>query len=43
MTESAEAFQARYYEQNVSVYDSMRNVSDDHGRNLALHRHRDDS
>jgi hypothetical protein len=36
MTESAEAFQARYYEQNVSVYDSMRNVRDDHERDLVL-------
>jgi ubiquinone/menaquinone biosynthesis C-methylase UbiE len=36
MSESAEALQARYYEQSVSAYDSMHNASDDHEHNLAL-------
>jgi ubiquinone/menaquinone biosynthesis C-methylase UbiE len=36
MSESAEALQARYYEQSVSAYDCMHNASDDHEHNLAL-------
>ncbi len=36
MSESAEALQARYYEQSVSSYDSMHNASEDHEHNLAL-------
>jgi ubiquinone/menaquinone biosynthesis C-methylase UbiE len=36
MTESAEALQAKYYEQSVAAYDSMHNASDDHEHNLAL-------
>jgi ubiquinone/menaquinone biosynthesis C-methylase UbiE len=36
MSESAEALQARYYEQSISSYDSMHNASEDHEHNLAL-------
>jgi hypothetical protein len=36
MTESAEALQAKYYEQSVAAYDSMHNASDEHEHNLAL-------
>jgi ubiquinone/menaquinone biosynthesis C-methylase UbiE len=36
MTESAEALQARYYEESAAAYDSMHNAHEDHEHNLAL-------
>jgi ubiquinone/menaquinone biosynthesis C-methylase UbiE len=36
MTESAEALQARYYEESAAGYDDMHNASEDHEHNLAL-------
>lgn len=37
MSESAEALQARYYQQSAAAYDDMHNAGEDHEHNLALH------